>query len=75
MVLEHLFELLPLFCESWVLTCARFWCRVLPVGSGFAGIIAGIRIDQRLKNVDLSIYEKNSTVGGTWYEVRVYLCT
>jgi hypothetical protein len=36
------------------------------VGAGFAGIIAGIRIDQRLKNIDLSIYEKNSTVGGTW---------
>lgn len=36
------------------------------VGAGFSGIIAGIRIDQRLKNVELNIYEKNHQVGGTW---------
>lgn len=37
-----------------------------PVGAGFSGIIAGVRIPQRLKNIDFSIYEKNHTVGGTW---------
>lgn len=36
------------------------------VGAGFSGIIAGVRIPQRLTNVDLSIFEKNHSVGGTW---------
>lgn len=31
------------------------------VGAGYAGIIAAIRIDQRLRNVDLDVYEKVST--------------
>jgi cation diffusion facilitator CzcD-associated flavoprotein CzcO len=26
----------------------------------------GIRIPERLRNVDLVIYEKNAGVGGTW---------
>lgn len=48
-------------CEEVAMLTPR-----LTVGAGFSGIIAGIRIDQRLKNVDLDIYEKNHTVGGTW---------
>ncbi|GAA5979807.1 hypothetical protein JCM5350_002055 [Sporobolomyces pararoseus] len=42
--------------------------KVAMIGAGFSGIIAGIRIDQRLKNVELNIYEKNHQVGGTWFE-------
>ncbi|ORY81800.1 FAD/NAD(P)-binding domain-containing protein [Leucosporidium creatinivorum] len=42
--------------------------KVAVIGAGFAGIIAGIRIDQRLRNVDLDIYEKNNGIGGTWLE-------
>lgn len=39
------------------------------VGAGFSGIIAGIRIDQHLKDhVELDIFEKNHSVGGTWFE-------
>ena len=30
----------------------------------------GIRIPERLRNVDLQIYEKNEGVGGTWFENR-----
>ncbi|BGP48199.1 hypothetical protein JCM10450v2_004071 [Rhodotorula kratochvilovae] len=42
--------------------------KVAMIGAGFSGIIAGIRIDQKLKNVDLDIFEKNHEVGGTWFE-------
>ncbi|EMD35981.1 hypothetical protein CERSUDRAFT_96205 [Gelatoporia subvermispora B] len=41
--------------------------RVVVVGAGFSGIIAGIRFRQKMQNVDLTIYEKNAGVGGTWH--------
>lgn len=40
--------------------------KVRVVGAGYSGIYLGIRIPQRLRNVDLRIYEKNEGVGGTW---------
>lgn len=40
--------------------------RVVVVGCGFSGICAGIRFPQRMKNVDLTIYEKHPNVGGAW---------
>lgn len=40
--------------------------RVIVIGAGFSGINVGVRIPQRLRNVDLQIYEKNSDIGGTW---------
>jgi len=44
--------------------------KVIVIGAGFSGIYCGIRIPQRLKNVQLTIYEKNKGVGGTWWENR-----
>jgi ribulose 1,5-bisphosphate synthetase/thiazole synthase len=44
--------------------------RVVVIGAGYSGIYCGIRIPERLRNVDLVIYEKNAGVGGTWYENR-----
>lgn len=38
------------------------------VGSGFSGITAAIRLEQRLPEVEFDIFEKNYSVGGTWYE-------
>lgn len=40
----------------------------LAVGSGFSGITAAIRLEQRLPEVEFDIFEKNHSVGGTWYE-------
>jgi NADH dehydrogenase FAD-containing subunit len=40
--------------------------RVIIIGAGYSGIYLGIRIPERLRNVDLVIYEKNAGVGGTW---------
>jgi hypothetical protein len=48
--------------------------RVIVVGAGFSGIYCGIRISERLRNIDLTIYEKNAGVGGTWYENRYPGC-
>jgi len=48
--------------------------RVIVIGAGFSGIYCGVRIPERLRNVSLTIYEKNSGVGGTWYENRYPGC-
>lgn len=40
--------------------------RVIVIGAGFSGIYLAIRIPEWLRNVDLTIYEKNDGVGGTW---------
>jgi len=40
--------------------------RVAVIGAGYSGVIAGIRIPQRIPNVELVIYEKLAGVGGTW---------
>ncbi|KAI0490332.1 flavin-binding monooxygenase [Xylaria cf. heliscus] len=44
--------------------------KVRVVGAGYSGIYLGIRIPQRLRNIDLQIYEKNEGVGGTWWVNR-----
>ncbi|VDB82949.1 unnamed protein product [Peniophora sp. CBMAI 1063] len=41
--------------------------KVVCIGSGYAGIVAGIRFRQRIPNIDLTIYEKEDGVGGTWH--------
>ncbi|KAG4429161.1 hypothetical protein IFR05_015361 [Cadophora sp. M221] len=48
--------------------------KVRVIGAGYSGIYLGIRIPQRLRNVDLQIYEKNENVGGTWWENRYPGC-
>ncbi|BGP55503.1 hypothetical protein JCM8202v2_003107 [Rhodotorula sphaerocarpa] len=42
--------------------------RVAMIGSGFSGLTAAIRLEQRLPEVELDVFEKNHSVGGTWYE-------
>lgn len=44
--------------------------KVICIGAGISGIIAGIRFPQMVQNLDFVIYEKNPDVGGTWYENR-----
>lgn len=44
--------------------------RVIIIGAGFSGIYMGIRIPEWLRNINLTIYEKNAGVGGTWFENR-----
>ncbi|PVI07220.1 hypothetical protein DM02DRAFT_513303 [Periconia macrospinosa] len=47
--------------------------KVIVIGAGYSGIYMGIRIPEKLCNVELVIYEKNAGVGGTWYENRLCL--
>jgi hypothetical protein len=47
---------------------------VIVIGCGFSGIYLGVRIPEQLRNVKLTIYEKNAGVGGTWYENRYPGC-
>ncbi|KAK7063928.1 hypothetical protein R3P38DRAFT_2821268 [Favolaschia claudopus] len=58
----------PLFSESAI--DAPRPIKVVVVGAGFSGIIAGIRFLQRVKNVELTIYEALNGVGGTWFANR-----
>ena len=44
--------------------------KVLVIGAGFSGIAAGIRFLQRIPNVELTIYDKNEGIGGTWWSNR-----
>ena len=44
--------------------------KVIVIGAGYSGIYHSIRIPERLRNVELVVYEKNAGVGGTWYENR-----
>ncbi|KAK7206465.1 hypothetical protein BZA70DRAFT_274294 [Myxozyma melibiosi] len=44
--------------------------KCITVGAGISGILAGIRLPQYIPNIDLTIYDKNSDVTGTWYENR-----
>lgn len=42
--------------------------KVICIGAGVSGILTGIRFPQHIKNLELTIYEKNKGVGGTWFE-------
>ncbi|KAK5461406.1 hypothetical protein LTS15_003469 [Exophiala xenobiotica] len=48
--------------------------RVIVVGAGISGIIASIRLPQRIPNLSLQVYEKNADIGGTWFENRYPGC-
>ncbi|KAF5312247.1 hypothetical protein D9619_002761 [Psilocybe cf. subviscida] len=41
--------------------------KVAVIGAGHAGLVAGIRFRQRIENLDISIYDSNAGIGGTWY--------
>ncbi|KAI0814404.1 flavin-binding monooxygenase [Xylaria sp. FL0064] len=44
--------------------------KVRVIGAGYSGIYLAIRISQRLRNIDLQIYEKHEGTGGTWWANR-----
>ncbi|KAI0015955.1 flavin-binding monooxygenase [Xylariomycetidae sp. FL0641] len=41
--------------------------KVRVIGAGYSGVYLGVRIPQRLRNIDLRIYDKNEQIGGTWW--------
>lgn len=45
--------------------------KVICVGAGFSGLAFAREVELgNLPNVSLTVYEKNASVGGTWYENR-----
>lgn len=42
--------------------------RVIAIGAGAAGIAFAKFAEERTENVQLTIYEKNADIGGTWFE-------
>ncbi|KAI0027324.1 hypothetical protein K488DRAFT_61956 [Vararia minispora EC-137] len=44
--------------------------KVICIGAGVSGILAGIRFRQKITNLDLIIYEKEKGIGGTWFVNR-----
>ena len=48
--------------------------KVIGIGAGISGILAAIRLPEKVKNLELVIYDKNEEVGGTWFENRYPGC-
>ncbi|KAI9368961.1 cyclohexanone monooxygenase [Aspergillus egyptiacus] len=44
--------------------------KVVHVGAGAAGLMTAYKAKRMLSNYELTIYEKNAEVGGTWFENR-----
>lgn len=46
--------------------------RVACMGAGYSGLMMGIVFSQKMqgKNAELVVYERNSDLGGTWFENR-----
>ncbi|KAF2800321.1 flavin-binding monooxygenase-like protein [Melanomma pulvis-pyrius CBS 109.77] len=48
--------------------------KVIIIGAGVGGILHSYNIDKQCSNVQYTVYEKNSDVGGTWFENRYPGC-
>ncbi|KAI1502626.1 cyclohexanone monooxygenase [Biscogniauxia marginata] len=48
--------------------------RIIHVGAGAAGLLTAFKAQKYLKNFELVCYEKNSGIGGTWFENRYPGC-
>ena len=48
--------------------------KVIYVGAGVSGIVAAIRFPEYVPNIDITVYDKNADVGGTWFENRYPGC-
>ncbi|ETS84424.1 sterigmatocystin biosynthesis monooxygenase stcW [Pestalotiopsis fici W106-1] len=48
--------------------------RVIMIGAGVSGIMMGYKMQKECPDVDFKIYEKNETIGGTWFENRYPGC-
>uniref|UniRef100_A0A0B7K767 FAD/NAD(P)-binding domain-containing protein n=1 Tax=Bionectria ochroleuca TaxID=29856 RepID=A0A0B7K767_BIOOC len=48
--------------------------KVVCVGAGISGLCLAYKLQRSFTNYDLTIYEKNAEVGGTWFENRYPGC-
>ena len=61
---QGLWELFPPIYEP------RRKLEVVCVGAGASGLLVAYKLQKHFDNVDLTIYEKNVDVSGTWFENR-----
>ncbi|OAL38935.1 hypothetical protein AYO20_01686 [Fonsecaea nubica] len=54
--------------------CAPQPLKIIHVGAGASGLLFAHKAERMLKNYDLICYEKNDSIGGTWYENRYPGC-
>lgn len=48
--------------------CSPQPLKIIHVGAGAAGLLFAHKAEKKLQNYELICYEKNSVIGGTWYE-------
>lgn len=48
--------------------------KVICIGAGISGILAAINLPQQVQKLDLTIYDKNEELGGTWFENKYPGC-
>ncbi|RJE25095.1 Flavin-binding monooxygenase [Aspergillus sclerotialis] len=48
--------------------------KIIYIGAGISGILAAIKFREAVPSLDLTIYEKNPELGGTWYENKYPGC-
>ncbi|KAF2404127.1 FAD/NAD(P)-binding domain-containing protein [Trichodelitschia bisporula] len=48
--------------------------KVICVGAGASGLCFAYKIQKHFQNIDLTIYEKNTQIAGTWFENRYPGC-
>ena len=44
--------------------------KIICVGAGASGLVFAYKLQRSFENFDLTVYEKNKEVSGTWYENR-----
>lgn len=48
--------------------------KIITIGAGASGINMAFQVKSHMKNVDLVVYEKNESAGGTWFENKYPGC-
>lgn len=54
--------------------CTSQAIKIIHVGAGASGLLFAHKAGKQLQNFELVCYEKNSVIGGTWYENRYPGC-
>ena len=44
--------------------------RIICIGAGASGLLMAYKLQRHFQNFDLTIYEKNTEISGTWFENR-----
>ena len=48
--------------------------KVICIGAGASGLLMAYKLQRSFNNFDLTLYEKNDDIGGTWYENKYPGC-